>query len=79
MRCLGRLKNLGLGWGRQLGAEDAVPEATGDAESVLVIGEVVLEVVLLECVPVGGEAVIFVSMCNMIRRVYSIYLLWCRK
>ena len=64
---LGRLKNLGLGWGRQLGAEDAVPEAAGDAEAVLVIGEVVLEVVLLECVPVGGEAVILVSMCNMIR------------
>ena len=63
-RYLGRFENLGLGWRRQLGAEDAVPEAAGDAEAVLVIGEVVLEVVLLECVPVGGETVILVSMCD---------------
>jgi hypothetical protein len=58
---LGRLKNLGLGWRRQLGAEDAVPEAAGDAEAVLVVGEVVLKVVFLECVPVCGETVMFVS------------------
>ena len=53
----GRLKNLGLGRRRQLGAEDAVPEAAGDAEAVLVVGEVVLQVVLLEFAPVGWEAV----------------------
>ena len=60
-RYLGRFENLGLGWRRQLGAEDAVPEAAGDAEAVLVVCEVVLEVVLLECVPVSGKAVMFVS------------------
>jgi hypothetical protein len=63
LQCSGRLKNLGLGRRRQLGAEDAVPEAAGDAEAVLVVGEVVLEVVLLECVPVGWETVMVVSMC----------------
>jgi hypothetical protein len=76
----GRLKNLGLGWRRQLGAEDAVPEAAGDAEAVLVVGEVVLEVVLLECVPVGWETVISVSMCILVKADCSeAYLLWCRK
>ena len=54
---LGRLDHLGLRWRRQLGAEDAVPEAAGDAEAVLVVGEVVLQVVLLEFAPVGWEAV----------------------
>ena len=55
-RYLGRFENLGLGWRRQLGAEDAVPEAAGDAEAVFVVGEVVLQVVLLEFAPVGWEA-----------------------
>ena len=41
---------------RELGAEDAVPEAAGDAEAVLVVGKVVLQVVFLELAVVRGEA-----------------------
>ena len=52
----GRLDHFGLRWRRQLGTEDTVPEAAGDAEAVLVVGEVVLQVVLLEFAPVGWEA-----------------------
>lgn len=53
----GRLHNLGLRRRRQLGAKDTVPETAGHAEAVLVVGEVVLQVVLLEFAPVGWEAV----------------------
>ena len=65
--CLGRLDHLRLRWRRQLGAEDAVPEAAGDAETVLVVGEVVLQVILLEFAPVGwetGRVVSFEVLCN---------------
>lgn len=54
---LGRLDHLGLRWRRELSAEDTVPETAGYAEAVLVVGEVVLQVVLLEFTPVGWEAV----------------------
>ena len=70
---LGRLDDLGLRWRRQLGAEDTVPEAAGDAEAVLVVGEVVLQVVLLEFAPVGWEAgrgrllVFMFFQCNFLR------------
>lgn len=83
MRCSSRLNDLGLGWRRQLSAEDAVPEAACDAEAVLVVREVVLKVVLFECVPIGRETVVFVSMCDSVKGNYSnvslTYLLWCKK
>jgi len=47
LQLLGRLHDLGLSH-IELGAKHPVPEAAGDAEAVLVVGEVVLEVVLLE-------------------------------
>lgn len=51
--------------GHQLGAENSVPEATCHAESVLEIGEVVLEVVLFEflvvCGEAGGNLLVFIS------------------
>lgn len=52
-----RLQNLSLRGRRQFGAKDTIPEATGDAETVLVVGEVVLEVVFFEFAPVSREAV----------------------
>ena len=42
-------------WSTQLRAKDAVPEATGHAEPILVVGEVVLQVVFLELAVVRGE------------------------
>lgn len=51
-RHLSRLDDLG-GSHLKLGAEDAVPEAAGDTETVLVVGEVVRKVVLLELLVVG--------------------------
>lgn len=54
---LTRLEDLGLRGRREFSTENAVPEAGSDAEAVLVIGEVVLEVVFLQFAPVGWEAV----------------------
>ena len=51
-RDLSRLNDLG-GSHLKLGAKDAVPEAAGDTETVLVVGEVVRKVVLLELLVVG--------------------------
>jgi hypothetical protein len=43
----------GLGWRGELSTEDPIPEAAGDAEAVLVIHKVVLEMVLLQLSVVG--------------------------
>jgi len=51
----GRLHD--LGWAHlELRAEDSVPEAAGHAEAILIVGEVVLEMVLLELLVVGRES-----------------------
>jgi hypothetical protein len=42
--------------GKQLGLEDPVPETRGHAEAVLVVGEVVREVVLLEGLVPRGKS-----------------------
>ena len=45
----------GFHWGRrELSSKDDVPESAGDSETVLIIHEVVLEVILLEFSPIGG-------------------------
>jgi hypothetical protein len=41
--------------GHQLGTENPIPEPTGHAEAIFEVGEVVLEVVLLEVLVVRGE------------------------
>lgn len=47
-----------LGWGNlELGVEDTVPEFARDAEPVLVIRKVMLEMVFLELSVVGGQTV----------------------
>ena len=61
---LGRLKHLRRRWPRQLGPKHTVPEPARDTEAVLVVGEVVLEVVLLELAVVGWQAAIDVSMAQ---------------
>lgn len=42
------LRRLGIWSKHQFRSKDSIPEATGDAEAVLVVGKVVLEVVFLE-------------------------------
>lgn len=56
--CEGALLSLGaLRRGSlQLSAEDAIPESTGNTETVLEVSVVVLKVVLLELLVVHGEA-----------------------
>jgi hypothetical protein len=49
------LQDLGR-WDLKLSAEDAVPETTGDAKAVLVIGKVMLQVVFLELLVVERQA-----------------------
>ena len=41
-----------------MSAKNDVPETTGNSETVLIIHEVVLEVVLLEFPPVGGQGLV---------------------
>lgn len=48
-------------WRCKLGAKDCVPKATRDAETVLVVCVVVLEVVLLELFVVGWKAATTIS------------------
>lgn len=55
LRLLG-LDNLGRCWSLKLCAEDSVPEAAGDTETIVEIGEVVLKVILLERLVVRWEA-----------------------
>ena len=43
-----RLRSLCDLWHLQLSAKYAVPETAGDAEAVVIVGKVVLQVVLLE-------------------------------
>lgn len=49
-----RLQHFGRWDINELGAEDAVPETTGDAKTVFVIGKMVLQVVFLELFVVQG-------------------------
>lgn len=53
-----RRKSIGLRWWLKLGAENLVPEAVGNAEAVLVVEEVVLEVVLLEALVPQRQVVV---------------------
>lgn len=48
-----------FGLGRELSPKDLIPESTGDAESILVILVMVLEVVGLELFVKGRQAEIF--------------------
>lgn len=48
----------GLDHGHNLGAENLVPEGAGDAEAILVVEEVVLEVILLELLVPQGEVLV---------------------
>ena len=45
---LSRLHNLRHGWSFQLGPKHAIPEPARDAETVLVVGVMVLHVVFFE-------------------------------
>ncbi len=38
-----------------MGTKDDIPEAAGNSETILVVHEVVLQVVLLQLFPVGGK------------------------
>jgi hypothetical protein len=42
------LSCLGCSWVRELGAKDTIPESTCDTKSILVIGEVMLEMIPFE-------------------------------
>lgn len=55
--CFGRPK---------FGAEDLVPEATGDSEPVLVVGKVMLKVVLFQLSVIGRETVGCISLCKVL-------------
>lgn len=50
------LDNLGRCWSLKLCAENSVPEAAGDTETIIEIGEVVLKVILLERLVVRWKA-----------------------
>lgn len=46
-------------WGRsKLGAKDNIPESASDTKTILVIHEVMLEVVFLECFPVRRQILV---------------------
>lgn len=51
------LDNLGRCWSLKLCAENSVPEAAGDTETIVEIGEVVLKVIFLERLVVRWKAV----------------------
>lgn len=75
-----RLENLWRGrWG-ELCAKDLVPEPAGNTESVLVVHEVVLKVVLLQLTVVRREAVRWLAVeLVMGDEILEAYFLWCRK
>jgi hypothetical protein len=60
------LDDLSSGAHLKLSAEDTVPEAVRNAETLLIVGKVVLEVVLLELLVIGREP-IDISACAGIR------------
>jgi len=50
------LDNLGWRWSLELSAEDYIPEAAGDTKTIVKVGEVMLEVILLELLVVRWKA-----------------------
>lgn len=57
-----RLDNFG-GW--QLGIENPIPESTRDSKSVLIVGEVMLEVVFLELAVIRRQTNSMISTCKI--------------
>lgn len=72
---LTRLRGLCGLWWLKLGAKDCVPKATRDAEAVLVICVVVLEMVPLELFVVGWEAATAISIRYRAQRERGTYVL----
>jgi hypothetical protein len=73
----GRLDD--LGWAHvQLSAEHPVPESACDAETILVVSKVVLEVILLELLVVWGQSMI-VSSVRLSVGTRKTYFWWWRK
>lgn len=54
--CLLGLDNLGRRWSLELSTENDVPEAAGDTKTVVEVGKVMLEVILLELLIVRWKA-----------------------
>ena len=62
-------------WRSKLGAEDFIPETTRDAEPVLVVCVVVLEMVLLELLIVGWKATTAINIGYRTHGKYETYVL----
>lgn len=78
-KILGRLDDFWRGH-RKLSVENAVPEAAGNAEPVLVVGKVVRQVVLLQVLVVRWKAARNVSVKHLkSKEEWCTYFLWWRK